>query len=231
MCYSRRLFNDHDTSSDPDEHYHHLWRDIVGTVVWFLAAGVATACGVGGGGIYVPLGIVLLGFSPKPASGLSQASIFGASLGGLLLNLTAIHPNGRIRNVDCRRDGEGRVILPEEDEEDGGGTGGEEGRTYTRPLVDYDMALFLAPMEMAGAVMGKLIQTIMPDWLYLLLASVILGFTCLKTYRKFLDARGKERQELKAREEREERRRDEREKGKGTEDDAVKEQAGGEDVS
>lgn len=56
---------------------------------------------------------------------------------------------------------------------------------YTRPLIDYDMALFLAPMEMGGAVLGVIIQKLLPNWLFLSLAAVILGLTSIKTFQKF----------------------------------------------
>lgn len=59
------------------------------------------------------------------------------------------------------------------------------------------MALFLAPMEMAGAVLGVLIQQILPNWLFLGLAGIILALTCWKTALKFRDAYEKEKQELK----------------------------------
>jgi uncharacterized membrane protein YfcA len=137
-------------------------------IIWFLTAGVATAAGVGGGGIYEPLGILLLQFSPKASSGLSQASIFGASLGGLILNLPNRHPNVHIKNL------------------------GQDGRDYKRPLIDYDMALFLSPMEMAGAVLGVLIQKVLPNWLYLTLAGIILGLTVYKTFSKYFQTHKKE---------------------------------------
>ena len=62
----------------------HRGRDIAAIFIWFLGAGMAMGAGVGGGGIFVPLGILLLAFPTKTATGLSQASIFGASSGGLL---------------------------------------------------------------------------------------------------------------------------------------------------
>ena len=37
------------------------------------------------------------------------------------------------------------------------------------------MALFLAPMEMAGAVLGVIVQKILPDWAVIVLMAVILG--------------------------------------------------------
>ncbi len=137
---------------------------------------------MGGGGIYVPLGIILLRFASKPASGLSQASIFGASLGGFLINIRSHHPNKKIRNVAQHTDTEGRRIENHEQNDDNSLI------FYTRPLIDYDMALFLAPMEMAGAVMGVIIQKLMPNWLFLSLAAVILGITSFKTFQKFLSS-------------------------------------------
>jgi uncharacterized membrane protein YfcA len=193
-CFDRKIFN---TKDNPSSNY--LWYDIAGMIVWFFAAGVATACGVGGGGIYVPLGIILINFAPKPASGLSQCSIFGASLGGLLLNLRNTHPfTAKIEKSSDVAEGDGtpegetaEANIPTIEEE------GEQANTdatkyYTRPLIDYDMALFLAPMEMAGAVLGVVIQTILPNWLYLLTAAVILGFTARKTYLKWGSTRAKE---------------------------------------
>mmetsp|Transcript_26324 Transcript_26324/g.56439 ORF Transcript_26324/g.56439 Transcript_26324/m.56439 type:complete len:628 (+) Transcript_26324:734-2617(+) len=191
-CFTRKIFN---AKENPSPQY--LWRDILGMCVWFCAAGVATACGVGGGGIYVPLGILLLNFAPKPASGLSQASIFGASLGGLLLNLRNKHPyTAKIEQTGEVAGGNG---SPEGERAEANIPTNEDGepdtavsKYYTRPLIDYDMALFLAPMEMAGAVLGVLIQKILPNWLYLFTAAVILGFTAKKTFHKWWDTRAKE---------------------------------------
>ena len=178
-----------------------------GAVIWFIAAGIATSCGVGGGGIYVPLGIILLRFASKPSSGLSQASIFGASLGGLLLNIRNKHPDEKIRDTVGKRDSESKIIPYtqgmtraeiEVDEElylsstpENGD--GHKRKFYTRPLIDYDMALFLAPLEMAGAVIGVIIQKLMPNWLFLSLAAIILGCTSFKTFQKFFSVYKKEK--------------------------------------
>merc|ERR1712032_1056063 len=79
-----------------------------------------------------------LQFSSKPATGLSQASIFGSSLGGFLLNIRNLHPNERIRG-DWKLDQDGRI-------EDGCCQNSNNKKNgvqyYTRPLIDYDMALF-----------------------------------------------------------------------------------------
>lgn len=176
----------------------------VGTIVWFLTAGIATACGVGGGGIYVPMGILLLRFPPKPASGLSQASIFGASLGGILVNIRKRHPDEHIRDtkgtpsesqpgkIMSYEKGKGPMEIEGDRQKYLDGGDGKR-KFYTRPVIDYDMALFLAPMEMAGAVLGVIIQRVFPNWLFLCFAAVVLGFTAYKTFKKFFAAYAKDK--------------------------------------
>jgi len=126
-------------------------------VAWFVGAGLAVSAGVGGGGIFVPLGALLLRFDPKPATGLSQASIFGASLAGLLLNSMARHPHA------------------------------------DRPLIDMDMVLFLAPMEMAGAVLGYIVLSMCPTWFVILLMVTVLGYTGFRTVNKGRETWAKEK--------------------------------------
>lgn len=145
VCFKRTIFSD-----------RFFWNDVVAAVVWFFAAGLAMAAGVGGGGIYVPLGILLLRFANKPATGLSQASIFGASLAGLFINSQNRHPKA------------------------------------DRPVIDLDMALVLAPMEMAGAMLGVVVQKILPEWIIYLLFAGILGTTAVKTYQKGFKTYAKE---------------------------------------
>ena len=164
-CIDRKLF------ATKDDTYHFLGNDVGGILIWFVFAGIATACGVGGGGIYMPLGVILFRFSAKAASGLSQASIFGASMGGLMLNFNNKHPAGTFR-ANFR--------------------GKDVGDPYTRPLIDYNMVLFLTPMELAGATLGVLVQSLLPNWLYLGMASIILSLTAYKTYGTYKKVRAKE---------------------------------------
>eukprot|EP00804_Cyclotella_cryptica_P002142 CCRYP_006554-RC/>CCRYP_006554-RC protein AED:0.08 eAED:0.08 QI:641/1/1/1/0.6/0.5/6/420/595 len=197
ICYDRKLFNVKSNQvGDPENHYPYLWFDIAASIIWFLVAGVAVSCGVGGGGIYVPMGMILLRFPPKPSAGLSQACIFGAGIGGLIINGRKRHPDRHIRDTkglpseSCP----GKIVPHErnmthlEIEADRklylqGGDGRR--RFYTRPVIDYDLVLFMAPMELAGAVLGVTIQRLLPDWLFLSFAAVVLGFTCYKTFIKF----------------------------------------------
>ena len=145
------------------------------------------------------MGILLLRFPPKPSSGLSQASIFGASLGGILVNIRKRHPDEHIRDTKGTPSEEhpGKMVAYEkgkgpmeiQDDRQNYLDGGDGKRKfYTRPVIDYNMALFLAPMEMAGAVLGVIIQRVFPDWLFLCFAAVVLGFTAYKTFKKFFAA-------------------------------------------
>ena len=52
-------------------------------------------------------------------------------------------------------------------------------------------------MEMAGAVLGVLIQKVLPNWLYLLAAVLVFGFMAQKMYKKYRKVRQKEQEVLK----------------------------------
>eukprot|EP01084_Bolivina_argentea_P277094 472952_1 len=57
-----------------------------------LGAMIAAGGGLGGGGIFVPIYILILGYPPKFAAALSQATIFGGSIVNLIMNLKKFHP-------------------------------------------------------------------------------------------------------------------------------------------
>ncbi|EJK73008.1 hypothetical protein THAOC_05398, partial [Thalassiosira oceanica] len=77
------------------------------------------------GGDLVPLGIVLLGFAPRASTGLSQASIFGASLGGLAVNARARLPPDREGGIRPAADRLRRGALPGPPRDGRGGAGGD----------------------------------------------------------------------------------------------------------
>ena len=134
-----------------------------------------------------------------------------------MLNIRNRHPDEKIRDTVGKRDSEAKIIpytqgmtraeikvdeelylssISENRDGDGDGDGdGHQRKFYTRPLIDYDMALFLAPMEMAGAVLGVIIQKLMPNWLFLSLAGIILGCTSFKTFQKFFSVYKKDKED------------------------------------
>ncbi|XP_055828772.1 sulfite exporter TauE/SafE family protein 3-like [Solanum dulcamara] len=67
-------------------HYHHVWpelefgwRVIVGSVIGFFGAAFGSVGGVGGGGIFVPVLTLIIGFDPKTSTAISKCMITGAA--------------------------------------------------------------------------------------------------------------------------------------------------------
>lgn len=68
------------------------WRIIVGSVVGFFGAACGSVGGVGGGGIYVPMLTIIIGFDAKSAVPISKCMITGAALSTVYYNLKRRHP-------------------------------------------------------------------------------------------------------------------------------------------
>ena len=68
-----------------------------GVVFLFMGSALAAGGGLGGGGIFVPLLILVATLSPKEAVPISQAMIFGGSLVNLYINYHSRHPTVKTR--------------------------------------------------------------------------------------------------------------------------------------
>ncbi|CAN0529743.1 unnamed protein product [Ectocarpus sp. 8 AP-2014] len=82
-------------------HHGHFWHkplhpidgwDVTGVGLACIGLMIAAAGGIGGGGILVPLYILVLGFDPKHAIPLSNITIFGGAITNTVLNLSKRHP-------------------------------------------------------------------------------------------------------------------------------------------
>lgn len=98
-----------DGESSPEHGHGHAWHKPLHPIDGWDIAGVALACiglmiaaagGIGGGGILVPLYILVLGFDPKHAIPLSNITIFGGAITNTLLNLSKRHPDADRPLVD-----------------------------------------------------------------------------------------------------------------------------------
>ena len=69
------------------------WRDIVGSIVAILFAAFANAGGIGGGGLFVPLLILVFGLQVHYAIPLSKVMVFGGALTRFVSTVTARHPS------------------------------------------------------------------------------------------------------------------------------------------
>ncbi|XP_075075040.1 sulfite exporter TauE/SafE family protein 3 isoform X2 [Nicotiana tabacum] len=88
-------------------HYHHVWpelqvgwRVIVGSIIGFFAAALGSAGGVGGGGIFVPMLTLIIGFDPKTSTAISKCMITGAAGATVYYNLKLRHPTMDMSIID-----------------------------------------------------------------------------------------------------------------------------------
>ncbi|XP_020086827.1 uncharacterized protein LOC109709158 [Ananas comosus] len=76
------------------------WQSAVATVVGFLGSAFGTVGGVGGGGVFVPLLNLVVGFDTKSAAALSKCMIMGASTSSVWYNLQVSHPTKEVPIID-----------------------------------------------------------------------------------------------------------------------------------
>lgn len=74
--------------------------DVAAAIVFFLISGLALSAGIGGGGLYVPLLMVMLGFPVHEATAVSQACLAGGASSALIYNLRQRHPQGHKPMID-----------------------------------------------------------------------------------------------------------------------------------
>ncbi|CAI9775694.1 unnamed protein product [Fraxinus pennsylvanica] len=79
--------------------YEHVWPDlkfswkiVVGSIIGFFGAAFGSVGGVGGGGIFVPMLSLIIGFDPKSSTAISKCMIMGASVSTVCFNLKLRHP-------------------------------------------------------------------------------------------------------------------------------------------
>ncbi|GMH10813.1 hypothetical protein Nepgr_012654 [Nepenthes gracilis] len=68
------------------------WKIVVGTIIGFFGAAFGSVGGVGGGGIFVPMLSLIIGFDAKSATAVSKCMIMGAAGSTVYYNLKLRHP-------------------------------------------------------------------------------------------------------------------------------------------
>ncbi|KAK9723899.1 hypothetical protein RND81_05G032900 [Saponaria officinalis] len=76
------------------------WRIAVATIIGFLGSAFGTVGGVGGGGIFVPMLTLIVGFDTKSAAALSKCMIMAASAASVWYNLRVQHPSKDVPILD-----------------------------------------------------------------------------------------------------------------------------------
>nr|XP_051200895.1 sulfite exporter TauE/SafE family protein 3-like isoform X2 [Lolium perenne] len=79
--------------------YHHVWppmkfgwRIVLGSFIGLFGAAFGSVGGVGGGGIFVPMLTLIMGFDPKSSTAMSKCMITGAAVSTVYCNLKLKHP-------------------------------------------------------------------------------------------------------------------------------------------
>ncbi|KAJ8465337.1 hypothetical protein OPV22_027889 [Ensete ventricosum] len=79
--------------------YEHVWPDmkfgwkiVVGSIIGFLGSAFGSVGGVGGGGIYVPMLTLIIGFDAKSSTAISKCMIMGAAGSTVWYNMKMRHP-------------------------------------------------------------------------------------------------------------------------------------------
>ncbi|XP_066390132.1 sulfite exporter TauE/SafE family protein 3-like [Miscanthus floridulus] len=68
------------------------WQVVLGSLIGFFGAAFGSVGGVGGGGIFVPMLTLIIGFDPKSSTAISKCMIMGASVSTVYYNLKLKHP-------------------------------------------------------------------------------------------------------------------------------------------
>ncbi|XP_072994440.1 sulfite exporter TauE/SafE family protein 3-like [Typha latifolia] len=68
------------------------WQIVLGTIIGFCGAAFGSVGGVGGGGIFVPMLTLIIGFDPKSSTAISKCMIMGAAASTVYYNLKLRHP-------------------------------------------------------------------------------------------------------------------------------------------
>ncbi|KAJ8640532.1 hypothetical protein MRB53_017226 [Persea americana] len=90
-----------------ESNYHHVWPEmkfgwgiVVGSIIGFCGAAFGSVGGVGGGGIFVPMLNLIVGFDAKSSTAISKCMIMGAAGSAVYYNLQLRHPTLDIPIID-----------------------------------------------------------------------------------------------------------------------------------
>ncbi|KAK0595246.1 hypothetical protein LWI29_004847 [Acer saccharum] len=76
------------------------WKIVVGSIIAFFGAACGSVGGVGGGGIFVPMLTLVIGFDAKSSTALSKCMITGTAIATVFYNLRQRHPTLELPVID-----------------------------------------------------------------------------------------------------------------------------------
>eukprot|EP01065_Artemidia_motanka_P029113 TRINITY_DN3506_c0_g1_i1.p1 TRINITY_DN3506_c0_g1~~TRINITY_DN3506_c0_g1_i1.p1 ORF type:complete len:573 (+),score=167.66 TRINITY_DN3506_c0_g1_i1:66-1721(+) len=129
-------------------------RDIGAMVCVLFGCMLAASAGIGGGGLFVPIYMLINGFIIEEAIPLSHATVMGNSVAQLLVNLPLRHDH-RFVTTDRRK-----------------------------PMIDYSVPLLLLPGQLGGNNLGVLFFPIFPPDLLIIISEMLLAFATIRVFEK-----------------------------------------------
>ncbi|KAM7254584.1 hypothetical protein ACFE04_003964 [Oxalis oulophora] len=100
-------FNQTHVSHEKEKGYQHKWPEIqfgwkiiIGAIIAFFGAACGSVGGVGGGGIFVPMLALIIGFDPKSSTAMSKCMITGAAASTVYYNINLRHPTLDLPIID-----------------------------------------------------------------------------------------------------------------------------------
>nr|CAB3456859.1 unnamed protein product [Digitaria exilis] len=98
---------DNSTRKSNGNSYHHIWppmefgwRIVVGSLIGLFGSAFGSVGGVGGGGIFLPMLALIIGFDPKSSTAMSKCMITGTCVSTVYYNLKLKHPSLDIPLID-----------------------------------------------------------------------------------------------------------------------------------
>ena len=139
---------------------------------------IAASGGVGGGGILVPLLIIVYGFHPKYAIPLSNFTILGSSITNMVLNIPKRHPGAERPLVDWD------LILVMEPLTMAGAVRTRTWQELLRLFHPFLTLFCLSSPHMPSQIIGALVGKVLPDWLLVISLVALLAHTTYTTLLK-----------------------------------------------
>ncbi|OMO66727.1 Transmembrane protein TauE like protein [Corchorus olitorius] len=76
------------------------WKIVVGSILGFLGAAFGSIGGIGGGGVFVPMLALIIGFDPKSSTAMSKCMITGTAVATVCYNIRQRHPTLELPLID-----------------------------------------------------------------------------------------------------------------------------------
>ncbi|XP_037493457.1 sulfite exporter TauE/SafE family protein 3-like [Jatropha curcas] len=151
------------------------WRIVVGTIIGFFGAAFGSVGGVGGGGIFVPMLTLIIGFDAKSSTAISKFMITGAAASTVYYNLRLRHPTLDMPIIDYDLALLFQPVL-----------------VLGISIGVYDLALLFQPVLVLGISIGVILNVILADWMITVLLIILFIGTSTKTFLKGVETWKKE---------------------------------------